>query len=108
MRERVVTAAAIHPTEREGRIVAAAELRAEVQQAVAPVDLTAGAPSDAHPDRHAEGGLKINEINVETFKGRVQLSGFVRSRAGLPPGRSSDSLSNNEWRFEIYERVANG
>jgi len=25
--------------------------------------------------------LKVNEINVETFKGTVQLSGFVRSQA---------------------------
>src|SRR4051812_26256608 len=28
-----------------------------------------------------EPGLKSAEINVETFKGRVQLSGFVGSRA---------------------------
>jgi osmotically-inducible protein OsmY len=28
-----------------------------------------------------EPGLKSAEINVETFKGRVQLSGFVSSRA---------------------------
>jgi osmotically-inducible protein OsmY len=28
-----------------------------------------------------EPGLKSSEINVETFKGRVQLSGFVSSRA---------------------------
>ena len=27
--------------------------------------------------------LKSAEINVETFKGRVQLSGFVRSRANI-------------------------
>lgn len=27
--------------------------------------------------------LKSAEINVETFKGRVQLSGFVRSRADI-------------------------
>jgi hyperosmotically inducible protein len=27
--------------------------------------------------------LKVNEINVETFKGVVQLSGFVRSRADI-------------------------
>jgi osmotically-inducible protein OsmY len=27
--------------------------------------------------------LKINEINVETFKGVVQLSGFVRSQADI-------------------------
>lgn len=27
--------------------------------------------------------LKVSEINVETFKGRVQLSGFVSSRADL-------------------------
>jgi osmotically-inducible protein OsmY len=27
-----------------------------------------------------EPGLKSSEINVETFKGRVQLSGFVSSR----------------------------
>ncbi len=27
--------------------------------------------------------LKVNEINVETFKGMVQLSGFVRSRADI-------------------------
>lgn len=29
----------------------------------------------------AEEGLKVAEINVETFKGVVQLSGFVNSRA---------------------------
>lgn len=28
-------------------------------------------------------GLKAAEINVETFKGRVQLSGFVRSQADI-------------------------
>ena len=28
----------------------------------------------------AEPGLKVSEINVETFKGVVQLSGFVSSR----------------------------
>ncbi len=27
--------------------------------------------------------LKSSEINVETFKGRVQLSGFVRSQADI-------------------------
>ena len=27
--------------------------------------------------------LKVAEINVETFKGTVQLSGFVRSRADM-------------------------
>ena len=27
--------------------------------------------------------LKVNEINVETFKGVVQLSGFVRSQADM-------------------------
>lgn len=27
--------------------------------------------------------LKSTEINVETFKGQVQLSGFVRSRANI-------------------------
>jgi osmotically-inducible protein OsmY len=27
--------------------------------------------------------LKSNEISVETFKGRVQLSGFVSSRANI-------------------------
>ena len=30
-----------------------------------------------------EPGLKSSEINVETFKGRVQLSGFVSSRASV-------------------------
>ena len=30
-----------------------------------------------------EPGLKSAEINVETFKGRVQLSGFVSSRAKI-------------------------
>jgi osmotically-inducible protein OsmY len=30
-----------------------------------------------------EPGLKVSEINVETFKGVVQLSGFVRSRADI-------------------------
>jgi osmotically-inducible protein OsmY len=29
----------------------------------------------------AEEGLKVAEINVETFKGVVQLSGFINSRA---------------------------
>ncbi|MBU0911062.1 MAG: BON domain-containing protein [Gammaproteobacteria bacterium] len=29
----------------------------------------------------AEEGLKVAEINVETFKGTVQLSGFINSRA---------------------------
>ena len=29
----------------------------------------------------ADPDLKVSEINVETFKGDVQLSGFVRSRA---------------------------
>ena len=27
--------------------------------------------------------LKVNEINVETFKGVVQLSGFVRSQTDI-------------------------
>ena len=27
--------------------------------------------------------LKVNELNVETFKGVVQLSGFVRSQADI-------------------------
>ena len=27
--------------------------------------------------------LKVNEINLETFKGVVQLSGFVRSQADI-------------------------
>jgi hypothetical protein len=27
--------------------------------------------------------VKVNEINVETFKGVVQLSGFVRSQADI-------------------------
>ncbi len=30
-----------------------------------------------------DSSLKVNEINVETFKGIVQLSGFVRSRADI-------------------------
>lgn len=30
-----------------------------------------------------EPGLKSSEINVETFKGAVQLSGFVSSRADI-------------------------
>ena len=30
-----------------------------------------------------EPSLKVAEINVETFKGVVQLSGFVRSRADM-------------------------
>lgn len=30
-----------------------------------------------------EPGLKSSEINVETFKGRVQLSGFVNSAADI-------------------------
>jgi len=30
-----------------------------------------------------EPSLKVAEINVETFKGTVQLSGFVRSRADM-------------------------
>jgi osmotically-inducible protein OsmY len=31
----------------------------------------------------AEPGLKVSEINVETFKGIVQLSGFVSSRSDV-------------------------
>lgn len=30
-----------------------------------------------------EPGLKVSEINVETFKGAVQLSGFVNSREDI-------------------------
>jgi osmotically-inducible protein OsmY len=30
-----------------------------------------------------EPGLKVSEVNVETFKGVVQLSGFVSSRADI-------------------------
>ena len=30
-----------------------------------------------------EPGLKVSEINVETYKGVVQLSGFVSSRADM-------------------------
>lgn len=30
-----------------------------------------------------EASLKVNEINVETFKGTVQLSGFVRSEDNI-------------------------
>ena len=30
-----------------------------------------------------EPSLKVAEINVETFKGRVQLSGFVRTQADM-------------------------
>jgi osmotically-inducible protein OsmY len=30
-----------------------------------------------------EPGLKVSEVNVETFKGVVQLSGFVKSRADI-------------------------
>jgi len=30
-----------------------------------------------------DSSLKVNEINVETFKGTVQLSGFVRSQADV-------------------------
>lgn len=30
-----------------------------------------------------EPALKVAEINVETFKGRVQLSGFVKTRADM-------------------------
>ena len=30
-----------------------------------------------------DASLKVNEINVETFKGVVQLSGFVRSQADV-------------------------
>jgi len=30
-----------------------------------------------------DAALKVNEINVETFKGVVQLSGFVRSQADI-------------------------
>ena len=30
-----------------------------------------------------EPGLKVSEINVETFKGVVQLSGFVSSRSDI-------------------------
>ncbi len=31
----------------------------------------------------ADDSLKSNEINVESFKGAVQLSGFVRSQANI-------------------------
>ena len=31
----------------------------------------------------SDSALKVNEINVETFKGVVQLSGFVRSQADI-------------------------
>jgi osmotically-inducible protein OsmY len=31
----------------------------------------------------AEPGLKVSEINVETFKGVVQLSGFVSTRTDI-------------------------
>lgn len=31
----------------------------------------------------SEPGLKVSEINVETFKGVVQLSGFVNSREDI-------------------------
>lgn len=31
----------------------------------------------------SDSSLKVNEINVETFKGVVQLSGFVRSQADI-------------------------
>ena len=30
-----------------------------------------------------DSSLKVNEINVETFKGVVQLSGFVRAQADI-------------------------
>jgi osmotically-inducible protein OsmY len=30
-----------------------------------------------------DSSLKVNEINVETFKGVVQLSGFVRSQTDI-------------------------
>ena len=30
-----------------------------------------------------DSSLKVNEIKVETFKGEVQLSGFVRSQADI-------------------------
>jgi osmotically-inducible protein OsmY len=30
-----------------------------------------------------DSSLKVNEINVETFKGTVQLSGFVRSQTDI-------------------------
>ena len=33
--------------------------------------------------RDSAGPLKVNEINVETFKGVVQLSGFVRSQTDI-------------------------
>lgn len=33
-------------------------------------------------------GLKSSEINVETFKGRVQLSGFVNSKADIDQAMS--------------------
>jgi hypothetical protein len=34
------------------------------------------------------GVIDVNEINVETFKGVVQLSGFVRSQADIDQGPS--------------------
>ena len=42
--------------------------------------------------------LKVNEINVETFKGVVQLSGFVRSR---DPGQGVDGAPT---RMALYHR----
>lgn len=39
-----------------------------------------------------EKNLKSTEINVETFKGRVQLSGFVSSSPGCESGRTSHPL----------------
>lgn len=35
-----------------------------------------------------EPSLKSSEINVETFKGRVQLSGFVNSRSDIDKAES--------------------
>ena len=34
-------------------------------------------------DENDDSDLKVNEINVETFKGMVQLSGFVPSQADM-------------------------
>ena len=52
------------------------------QQTVAAVD-----PSDAARGRRTaifnDSSLKVNEINVETFKGVARLSRFVRSQADI-------------------------
>lgn len=44
--------------------------------------------------------LKSTEINVETFKGTVQLSGFINSRADIKGGRGGARRRGRDFRQE--------